>query len=98
MTCRALMTCSPKTTLLSASVRSEPGGQIGRAGEIQQRLGHGLQLLQRRLSWRSVTAAATLPRREARSCDECAMAMSDGLLYWLSEECWGRVLVQQAEE
>jgi hypothetical protein len=26
------------------------------------------------------------------------MAMSDGLLYWLSEECWGRVLVQQAEE
>ena len=41
------MTCSPETTLLSASVRSEPGGQIGRAAEIKQRLGQGLELLQR---------------------------------------------------
>ena len=43
----ALTSCSPETTLISAGVLSEPGGQIGRAGEIQQRLGQGLKLLQR---------------------------------------------------
>ena len=47
MTCSALTTCSPETTLLSASVRSEPGGQIGWAAEIQQRLSQGLELIQR---------------------------------------------------
>ena len=47
MTCSALTSCSPERTLLSASVRSEPGGQIGRAGEIKQRLSQGLELIQR---------------------------------------------------
>ena len=41
MTCSALTTCSPETTLLSASVLSEPHRQIGRAGEIEQRYSRG---------------------------------------------------------
>ena len=41
MTWSALTTCSPETTLLSASVLSEPHRQIGRAGEIEQRYSRG---------------------------------------------------------
>ena len=47
MSCSGRTTCNPETTLLSASVLSQPRGQIGRSAEIEQRLGQGLQLLQR---------------------------------------------------
>jgi len=47
MTCSGLTSCSPERPLLSAGVVSQPGGQIGRAGEIEQRLSQGLQLIQR---------------------------------------------------
>ena len=47
MTCSTLTACSPERPLYSAGVLSKPGDQIGGAGGIQQRFGHGLQLLQR---------------------------------------------------
>ena len=88
MTCRALTSCSRERTLLSASVLSQPRGQLGRSAEIEQRLGQRLHLQQRQSldaggGGLAQGAAATVEQSKGDRCftERPATGLSLGLTF-----------------